>query len=225
VIPALTGQHLTAHKSWSPVIPALTGQYLTAHSFAYFDYEVRRVNRDFIIHCWAIKCLYIRTLLASYLYWLMAVRFIIIICVGNINERKFTLPSPTFYEGNAFCRSVHISLNGNQFLIVWRQQLRYRFFPSGFPINILYAFLVSPIRPTYPAHFILRMFGEEYKLWSSSLCSVPQSPVTSSLFGPNTFSQTPSVSVPPICPVLGHEHWERWYHTSVILILCMTSYH
>jgi hypothetical protein len=41
-------------------------------------------------------------------------------------------------------------------------------FPSGFPTNILYAFLVS-IRAICPAHLILReliiliMFGEEYK--------------------------------------------------------------
>jgi hypothetical protein len=27
-------------------------------------------------------------------------------------------------------------------------------FPSGFPTNILYAFLVSPIRATYPAYLI-----------------------------------------------------------------------
>jgi hypothetical protein len=63
-------------------------------------------------------------------------------------------------------------------------------FHTGFPTNILYAFFVAPIRAKSPTHLILFdlitlfILGEEYKLSSSSLCSFLQSPVTSSLFGP-----------------------------------------
>ena len=66
---------------------------------------------------------------------------------------------------------------------------------SGFPTKWLYTPLLFPVRATWSTHFIIldfinRIFGEEYRSLSSSLCSFLHSPVTSSLLGPNILLST-----------------------------------
>ena len=69
-------------------------------------------------------------------------------------------------------------------------------FPSCFPTKILYTPLLSPIRATCPPHLILFYFitrtimVEQYRSFSCSLCSFLQSPLTSSLLGPNILLST-----------------------------------
>jgi len=70
------------------------------------------------------------------------------------------------------------------------------FYPSGFPIKILYSFLISPMRATCSAHLIhfdivtLIIFVIANKLWSCFLCNPLHPPATFSLLGPNILFST-----------------------------------
>jgi len=91
---------------------------------------------------------------------------------------------------HTFCRSILI-LPSHLRLCLPRG-----LFPSGFPTKTLYTSLLYTIRATCPTHLILlhfitqRILGEEYRSFSSSLCSFLHSPVTSSFLGPNILLNT-----------------------------------
>jgi hypothetical protein len=103
-------------------------------------------------------------------------------------------------------------------------------FPSCFPTNILQTFLFSPLScympcPSHPPDFIILIIPhKDHKLWSSTLCSFPQPPVTSSLFSPNIllsilFSKTLS-----LCSFLNvRDQVSHPYRTTGKIIVCTVS--
>ena len=114
----------------------------------------------------------------------------------KVHYRTHKCPPPVSILGQP--NPVHIPTSWRSILISThlRLGLPSGLLPSGFPMKTLYTNFSSLIRATCPPHLILLDFitriilGEEYKSFSSSLCNLLYSPVTSSLVGPNILLNT-----------------------------------
>ena len=102
------------------------------------------------------------------------------------------------------------------------------FFPPVSQTNSLNTPLSSLTRATWPPHLILLDFithailREEYKSFSSSLCNLLQSPVTSSLLGPNILFSTISLLYFSTCLehcCVHHQKVKMYYTASIIVTL------